>query len=272
MFITNYGTYNGNTWESVCQICFKQKYGDEYSEVKASSPGDHGIEGFTRTGKVFQCYCPNDNYSSNKLYGEQRNKITKDLGKLKIYEKQLKLLLGDVKIKKWIFVTPRIDKNELIKHCTTKTNEYRKLGIDILDKDFEVIAQDAEFLLPHLNIALREVMPKVLFNGFSSNEDEINYKDTESSLVDNSNYKHKQRLSNNNVKNINQKVDNFTDKTIKHFLDGKDVLRKWHNVFPSEYERFVRIVSQVEVKVEEECSFSTDDYNDWYFDFYGWCS
>jgi len=264
MFITNFGTFDGNSWESVCQICFKQKYGDEYSEVKASSPGDHGIEGFTRSGKVFQCYCPNDNYSSDKLYEEQRDKITKDLGKLKIFEKQLKALLGDIKIKQWIFVTPKIDKNELIKHCTSKTNEFRKLTTEILEIDFEVLAQDAEFLLPHLKVALQEVNPKVLFNGFSTDEDKINYKNTESSLVDNSNRKHKQRLENNTVSNIEQKVDNFTDRTIKHFLDGKEILHNWYNVFPSEYERFVKIVSQVEEKVEEECMFTTSNYNERY--------
>jgi hypothetical protein len=264
MFITNFGTFDGNSWESVCQICFKQKYGDEYSEVKASSPGDHGIEGFTRSGKVFQCYCPNDNYNSDKLYEEQRDKITKDLGKLKIFEKQIKSLLGDIKIKQWIFVTPKIDKNELIKHCTSKTTEFRRVLSEILDKDFEVLAQDAEFLLPHLQVALKEVSPKVLFAGAAADEDKINYKNTESSLVDNSNRKHRQRLENNNVSKIEQKVDNLTDKTIKNFLDGKEVLQNWYNVFPSEYERFIKIVSQVEEKVEEECLFTTSNYNERY--------
>lgn len=54
-----------------------------YQEMSAHTDGDLGIEGFTRTGVVFQCYCPDEEYDSTKLYEHQRDKITKDLGKLK---------------------------------------------------------------------------------------------------------------------------------------------------------------------------------------------
>ena len=74
MFITRYGKFDGNSWEDICQICFKQKYGDDYREIKAS-PGDFGIEGFTSSGKVFQCYSPNENYDPKNLFEKQRDKI-----------------------------------------------------------------------------------------------------------------------------------------------------------------------------------------------------
>ncbi len=267
MFLTSYGSFRGDTWENACQVCFKQKYGDSYSEVKASSPGDHGIEGFTRTGKVFQCYCPNENYNPDKLYEEQRDKISKDLNKLSIYEKQLKQLLGEVKITQWIFVTPSIPKNELIKHCTTKTSEYRNKNIDILHDTFEVLAQDIEYLLPHLQIALKEVFPKLVIDseGQITDSDKINYKNTESILVENSNRKHTQRFT-SNVSNIEQKIDKFTDKTVKHFLDGKSVISNWRLLLPQEYERFLKIVSQIEEEIEEMCMFPTLDNNQRYDD------
>lgn len=261
MFVTSYGTYEGNSWEDICQICFKQKYGDDYQEVKAS-PGDHGIEGFTNSGKVFQCYCPNENYNPDKLYNEQRDKITKDLKKLELFEKQLKKLLGDVKIKEWIFVTPRIDKNDLVKHCTAKTTEYRKKKLAILALDFKVLVQDTQFLLPHLQIALKEVFPKLLFEPIQGNSinDRINYKNTQSSLVENSNRKHKKRFPERTT-NVEQKVDNFTDRTVKHFLDGKEILEKWGDVFSHNLERFYKLISQIEEEVEDECSFPTSDNN-----------
>ena len=54
MITTKYGEFDGNKWEAVCQVCFKHKYEeDSYQEIKAS-PGDHGIEGFTRKGDAFQ--------------------------------------------------------------------------------------------------------------------------------------------------------------------------------------------------------------------------
>ncbi len=62
MIDTEYGKFDGDKWEKICQICFKRKYEEDcYIEIIAS-PGDFGIEGFTRTGKAFQCYCPDFNY------------------------------------------------------------------------------------------------------------------------------------------------------------------------------------------------------------------
>ena len=82
MLKTEYGSFNGDSWEKICQMSFKLKYESEvYFEVLAS-PGDYGIEGFTRSGKAFQCYCPDENYSSEILYNKQRDKITKGGEKL----------------------------------------------------------------------------------------------------------------------------------------------------------------------------------------------
>lgn len=82
MIKTHYGTYNGDSLEEHCQAILKMKYEvKSYQEMIAHTDDDLGIEGFTRTGVVFQCYCPDEEYYSTKLYDHQRDKITKDLGK-----------------------------------------------------------------------------------------------------------------------------------------------------------------------------------------------
>jgi hypothetical protein len=145
MFLTKHGWFDGNSWDSFCQICFKSKYlEDGYQQVKAS-PGDYGIEGFTRSGKAFQCYCPDHNYGADELYQKQRDKITKDLGKLLTYKNQLKDLLGGVKIKTWYFVTPESHKKDLIQHCSEKAIEYRAMGHDHLDMSFDVLLFDLDY-------------------------------------------------------------------------------------------------------------------------------
>jgi len=91
MFKTAYGVFNGNSWEDFCQQCFKIKYEkDGYQEMPATFKGDLGIEGYTRNGILFQCYCPDMEYDPAKLYEAQRDKVTKDLGKILINEKELK--------------------------------------------------------------------------------------------------------------------------------------------------------------------------------------
>ena len=69
MFKTKYGPFNGDSWEDLCQQIFKNKFESEgYQEMKAS-PGDFGVEGFTKkTGVAFQCYCPDSLYTQDELY------------------------------------------------------------------------------------------------------------------------------------------------------------------------------------------------------------
>ena len=69
----------------------------------AYSNGDLGIEGFTRTGKVFQCYCPEAPYEADELYEKQRDKINKDLNKLIKYKDELRKYLRRCKNKNLVF-------------------------------------------------------------------------------------------------------------------------------------------------------------------------
>jgi len=269
MIKTEYGTFDGDKWESISQICFKQNFREEgYQEVKAT-PGDYGIEGFTRSGKVFQCYCPDESYSSAELYAKQRDKITKDLTKLKTFEKQLKGFLGDTKINKWYFVTPVCGKNDIITHCTSKRDEVKSWGLQIIDNDnFEVIFEDISFLHPHLKLALDATFQKVNLSPEKKITDgeKLKWKGKKINLVENAQRKHQLRFD-GNTPNLEQRVDKLTEQTIAYFLGGNILLRMWQNEYPTEYEKFLSIVSLVENEVEEKCMFPVQDKNELYFSF-----
>jgi len=269
MIKTEFGVFDGDKWESISQICFKQNFREEsYQEVKAS-PGDYGIEGFTRTGKVFQCYCPDEHYSTTILYEKQRDKITADLKKLKTYENQLKGFLGDTKINKWYFVTPVYGKNEIITHCTAKRDEVRSWNLSIIDNDnFEVIFEDISFLHPHLNVAIDSTGQKINLSPDKpiKDNDKLKWKGKEITLVENAQRKHALRFD-KTTPNVDKRIDDLTEKTIASFLRGNILLRMWQNEYPTEYEKFLSIISLVENEVEEKCMFQVQDKNELYFGF-----
>ena len=61
------GYLNGNSWEDLCVECYRMRYQSEhYTPISAKQGGDGGIEGFTQSGVVNQCYCP------EKVYDEQK--------------------------------------------------------------------------------------------------------------------------------------------------------------------------------------------------------
>lgn len=263
MIKTEYGNFDGDRWEKVCQIVFKKKYeAESYFEIIAS-PGDYGIEGFTRAGKAFQCYCPNEHYTQSELYEKQRDKITKDLKKLKLYEKPLQKKLGDSLINKWYFVSPSYSKNDIVDHCTTKRDEVKSWGLSIIDNiNFEVIPVDLDFLKPDIHHVLKIDEQKIDISPANpTTEDEkLNWKGKEISLVQNAQRKHKARFE-SSTNNLDKKVDILTEKSVSHFLEGSGILKKWQSDYPEDFEKFIKIISQVEERVIEECMFPHNDNN-----------
>lgn len=266
MIKTEYGSFDGDKWEAICQLCFKNRYESEsYFEIKAT-PGDFGIEGFTRSGKAFQCYCPDEHYTQDVLFEKQRDKITKDLQKLRIFENQLAKKLGGTLINKWYFVSPNYSKNEIIDHCTKKRDEVRALSLSIIDNlNFEVIPWDIDNLKPEIHTFIKisdrkvEIVPKDNI----SQEDKLKWKGKAISLVENAQRKHRLRFDINTL-NVDKKVDDLTEKSISHFLDGNSILKKWSIDYPDDYEKFIKIVSLVEEQVVEECMFPNSDNNKLY--------
>lgn len=259
MFKTKIGEFDGNSWEAFCQQCFRLKYETEGYQYMPAINGDYGIEGFTRTGLVFQCYCPDNNTDANTLYEAQRDKITKDLSKLELYEKPLSLYLAGCAIKTWIFVTPEYRKKELVKHCRTKANEHKKLNLSILDPDFDVLIHDLDNFTKEVPVVLN-----YLNRGIDISPDAIDdnqhllWKNTSISLVDNANRKNKMLLNTNAI-NPEQKIDLLTTLTIKNKLDGDSIVNRWQNSYPEDYERFLRVVDVIEREVIITCMNPTAD-------------
>lgn len=146
MHLTKFGPFDGNSWEALFQLIFKTKHiDDDYQEMPAS-PGDFGIEGFVgRTGVAFQCYCPSKTYDPTTLFKKQKEKITKDIEKLKTYESEIKERIGNALIHRWIFITPEIDRNKLLVHAQEKANEARGWGLSILGPEFRILLHDGDF-------------------------------------------------------------------------------------------------------------------------------
>jgi hypothetical protein len=263
MLKTKHGNFDGNTWEEFCQACLKSKYEKEgYQELHAWQ-GDMGIEGFTRAGLVFQCYCPDEEYAPSVLYEKQRDKITTDLNKIKSREKELKAYLGNIKIEKWYFLTPIIKNKELIKHCTTKAEEYRKEKLEILSDNFDVFAFDIDLFLEQISVLFPNFNSRKLEiqnEGTIKEDDIVEWKTQSISLVENALRKHDLRLPSTS-QNKESKVNTITNNTIENFLDGNFIIQKWAEAYQTDYEKFQRIVGVFEKEVEERCMTNTQDNN-----------
>ena len=149
-FIKQY--LSGEKWEELCNSCYRIRYQEMgYQEIPAQYRGDGGIEGFTKNGIVYQCYCPEKEYTDDELYEHMRNKMTTDIAKFisKDYEKVLKGL-GINNINQWHFVIPQNKDRRILEHAEKKRKEvlaYREKNLEqcsYIAENFTITIKTAE--------------------------------------------------------------------------------------------------------------------------------
>ncbi|MEU6509268.1 hypothetical protein [Streptomyces sp. NPDC046942] len=135
---------SGAEWQDLCTRVLRMQHGTDLVVVPDKG-GDHGLEAYTLSGHLFQCYSPEEPLSTQKRYEKQREKTTKDVGKFINNSDKLKKLFGEhVKIKRWIIMCPYIDSKDLAAHCAAQTKRVRDACLEYADPEIHVICQTIE--------------------------------------------------------------------------------------------------------------------------------
>ena len=250
MIQTDYGIFNGRSWEDLFQKVFKLKYGDQNYQEMPASPGDYGIEGFIlNLGIAFQCYCPDRQYSASELYEKQRDKITKDLGKLKTYQNAIASRLGQKKISECVFVTPDITHNDLVKHARAKEIEVRNWNLPILTNDFRVVLKDADYFVEEIRRIYASTGTKLTFLDAKPFHNVCEKEDlTEYEL--NISRKNQKRCMSKGELQIKQH-QKLNDITLRKFFEGESLFKKIEKEAAEIYFQILRVINQYEDEVDE---------------------
>jgi hypothetical protein len=135
--------WSGDEWDEWCILRIREYYGaDRVQVVPVKHRGDLGIEAFTDDGYAFQCYAVHEPLTVKGRYERQRAKLTTDLMKLVDQQDNFLKLLGNVKIRRYTFMVPFLDSNELVQHASIKAAECRELNLPHIHSDFQVVVVD----------------------------------------------------------------------------------------------------------------------------------
>lgn len=236
------GNLDGNSWEELCQSCYRLRYQDQhYTEIPAVQGGDAGIEGFTRNGIVIQCYCPERNYSDNELYDHLRNKMTRDLGKLldSNYKKRL-AELGVPLIHEWHFVIPENKDDRLLKHAESKRKEVMKAKQDDPERydhiadDFAIIIKVADDFKPEISRIIRESLTDKKLNLVIQNVKQTNWTECESEKVNN--IKRKVLAVMNGVNEDDEGFNKTVNTFVEAYIKGLEIMQKLRMSYADIYE------------------------------------
>lgn len=184
---------DGDTWENWCDSIYRDRYQNQnYIKIPAKYKGDTGIEGFTLSGIVYQCYCPEKDYSDDDLYEHLRNKVTKDIGKLidRDNAKRLKNI-GISVIKEWHFVTPEYKDKRIVEHLEQKRREIVAAAKDdpetfsYIDPQIRLIPKIAEDFKVEFVRLIRNPLVDIKLNTAVKSVDDIDWTTCPAEKIDN---------------------------------------------------------------------------------------
>lgn len=224
------GYMEGNAWEELCVQCYRIRYQNEhYTAIPAVQGGDGGIEGYTMTGIVHQCYCPERVYSENELYNHQRTKLTTDINKIieSTYAERLKKW-GIPPILEWHFNIPEYKDPRILAHAETKRTEVlaaKKIAPDdfkhICD-DFRIIIKTAEDLAPEISKIIRTNLTDLKLNLAIQHNGTPDWSQCDSDKVANIRRKIKavMHINNDENKDLNVVINLYID----FYINGLEIM------------------------------------------------
>ncbi len=241
-FIEGYMT--GNAWEELCVKCYRLRYQKEhYTAIPAVQGGDAGIEGFTYTGIVHQCYCPEREYSDNELYAHQREKLTNDIEKLMNNGERLKKL-GVPPIAEWHFDIPEYRDPRILSHSQSKQQEVLTtkkknpaLFSHIAD-NFKVIVKVAEDFTPEISRIIRTNLTDMKLNLAVQHQGMPDWSKCDSQKVANIRRKVGAVMQ---VSDDDRDLNDITNIYIDFYIVGLEIMNDLQLHFPEIYEDLYKL-------------------------------
>jgi len=226
---------NPKAWESYFKSIIWLHYKPaNCCDLPDSHGGDFGLECYTYTGHVFQCYLPEQSSDIDKLYKAQQKKIYNDIEKFtKKNATELEELFGPLKISRWILATPYNKSAKLSQYCTTKSLQVRKLGLPYVADDFQIVVQTDRDYVQETFILRRDSYQ------LSLELDETTVESAMEFISDNSSFLEKLNLKLPKIHDTVSRQEQIRNFLIQKFLDYQNLLdtlkKNWVDIYEIVY-------------------------------------
>ncbi|MCW9134662.1 hypothetical protein OF830_28345 [Bacillus paramycoides] len=252
---------DGNLWEELCTKCYRMRYQSEgFHPVPAAYRGDHGIEGYTHTGIVYQCYFPEKEYSDDELYKSQRDKMTRDIKKFLENGEGLKSI-GVENVKEWHFVVPTYKDRRILEHRTTKQREVRKKkkenDLDYINENFCIFIKTEDDFFEELAKVIN-VGNALKYDISFQHTGEIDWSKCDSDKVDNIKRKIKAIMTGKDALLSEEPYKRLVNLYVSFYMKGIEILNTLRLKSPILYEQITKISYSFRTHAQMKCDFNTD--------------
>lgn len=257
------GYMDGNAWEQLCVQCYKLRYqAEHYTEIPAAQGGDGGIEGFTTSGIVNQCYCPERVYSDDDLYNHQREKMSDDIKKLLSpkYAKRLRSM-GVPTINEWHFVIPEYKDSRIVSHAETKRTEVLQVkadkpnDYDYISDNFRIVIMDAKEFTVEIVRIIRTDLTDFKVNLAIQHTDTPDWSKCDSEKVANIRRKICAVM---HVEDTDDRVNQIIGLYVDFYVSGLEIMNSLRLDFPIIYEELIKLEQSYKNEVRLKTLMNTD--------------
>jgi len=137
-------SHDPDQWQRyIIDLLYAHHGSSEFIPIPDKTQGDGGIEGYSKCGKVYQCYAPESPVSEADRTQKIKSKINDDLNKFKSNKEVLTKLLGQTVVTRWILITPEYNDKSLVAYGHQKAEEIKREKLPYVSLvDFDVLVQD----------------------------------------------------------------------------------------------------------------------------------
>lgn len=252
-FIDN---FSPKEWENFCEVMLRQHFGAKnFYTVPDQDRGDLGIEFFTVTGIIFQCYYPEQGIQMDIYKKRIQKKINDDLKKLKDNEFEIAKLLDNIVIDHWVLLTPENKSKDFISYCNKKKKEIISNNISFIDNNkFSVKIETADSY-PHGKLYAQETHSKSIKIPLLK----ITDNDKKIWKIDNSTFSN--NIERKSMALMDDKSNRFQDKVIEKYIQIEKFLDQLRADHPNLHENIEDTAWAQLENIKENSLFESLDKN-----------
>jgi hypothetical protein len=137
--------WEGDEWQAFALQLVQRRHGPESVQaVPDSVGGDAGIEFFTTSGCLYQCYAPEETSDVAKAASAMKAKAARDLPKPVTYRHKIEPILCGIPVTRWILLCPFLDSKEVVADVRKRGLALKEQGLTFLAPEFEALCHSQD--------------------------------------------------------------------------------------------------------------------------------
>lgn len=137
--------WKGDEWQAFALQLVQRRHGPQNVQVVPDAVGgDAGLEFFTTSGCLYQCYAPEETSDVAKAASAMKAKAGRDIPKLIRYRDKIEPILSGILANRWILLTPFLDNKDVVADIRKRGLAVKAKGLTFLAPDFEALCHSQD--------------------------------------------------------------------------------------------------------------------------------